>query len=507
MKSLLRLSFLFFAVCVAISSSAQTDSTQKKEVEILNADLLHLTEINGQKHTILVGNVALRQDDVLMYCDSADLNKQENSMEAWGHVHIQNDTVNAYSDHLLYKSADKLMTLQRNASISDGKARIVSDELFYNTREKMAYYNNWGKVFREKSVIVSRVGTYYTKLTEIYFLDNVTITDPEYRLTSDSLMYNTSTDFTYFYRNTTIFNKKSKINCNTGWFDTKQNIATFGKDTRLFDGHQVLYADSLFYNRKLNFGQAFDHFHWIDSTMDFELFGENGEYLEHRDQMKAWNHAFLLYKMEKDTLFMAGDTLRTITESETDTTRVFFAYHHMKMFMRQMQGVCDSMKYSFKDSTFRMYFSPILWADTTQMTGDSIHLLVKNKKAEKLSLFGNGFVISPSGKKYYDQIKGKNIYGYFVNNELDKMFVDGNAESLYFGKDEKNKFVGTNKAQSITMWLYFKNKKINKIAFVQKPEAVFTPMKMTSTDDYTLKNFNWQEKRKPASRKAIMDGN
>ncbi|MFN8276087.1 MAG: OstA-like protein [Chitinophagales bacterium] len=492
------------AIALVANRISLQDDTAKKEVEIINADVLHFSEINGQKHTILTGNVALKQDEVLMYCDSADLNKEENSMEAWGRVHIQNDTIDAYSDHLIYKSGERLMTLQRRASISDGKAKIVSDELFYNTRDKLAYYNNWGKVYREKSVIVSRVATYFTKQSEVYFLDQVTITDPEYRLTSDSLMYNTSTDICTFFRNTTIFNKKSRINCNTGSFDTKNNQAVFGKDTRLFDDKQVLYADSLFFDRKKNYGRAMVHFHWIDSTMDFELFGRDGEYFEKRDQMKAWNNAYLVYKMEKDSLFLTGDTLRTQTESETDSTRVFFAYHHMRMYMRNMQGACDSLKYSFRDSTFNMYYSPILWADTTQMTADTILLTVKNKKADHLSLLTSGFVIAPSGKKFFDQIKGKNIYGYFVNNELDRLFVDGNAESLYFGKDERGKYQGVNKSLSVTMWLYFRNRKITKINFIQKPEAVFTPMKLTAPDDYQLKNFNWQITRRPQSREEIM---
>lgn len=483
----------------------QADSNQEvREVEILNADKLHFEQQGDKKMTRLVGNVAMKQDQVLMYCDSALLDKQDNKMEAWGHVHIENDTVNAYSNYLNYDSKAKLLILRDHAWLTDSKAKIIADEIFYKTKEKVAYYLTGGHVYREKSVITSRFGYYYTKGSEVYFNKDVDITDPDYHLTSDTLKYNTTTDIATFFGNTTIYNKSSRIFCDNGWFDTRQSIGSFGVHTRIHDGAQVLTSDSLYFERKIGFGQAYKSFHWRDTSMDFELVGRRGEYTETLSRVRAWDHAFLLNRMETDSLFMSGDTLRSQYTSETDTTRLFFVYHHMKMFMRDMQGACDSMKYSFADSTFRMYYKPILWADTTQMTGDTIFLTVKHRKADQLYLRSNAFIIMPSGRKYYDQIKGKNIYGYFKDNALDRMFVDGNAESLYYGKDEKNKYLGANHATCVSMWMYFKDKKVRSVTFIQKPDAVFTPLRMMTDDDRKLKGFLWQIDRRPQSREEIM---
>ncbi|MCW3127420.1 MAG: hypothetical protein JWO03_3078 [Bacteroidetes bacterium] len=509
-----------FICCVSWSLSAQKPnqapphSTVKvsgdqpeqevREVEIINSDVLHFEQHGEKKMTKLTGNVVLKQDQVLMHCDSALLDKDENKLEAWGHVHIENDTVNAYSNYLNYDSKAKLLLLKEHAWLTDSKAKIIADEIFYQTKDKVAYYLTGGKVYREKSIITSQYGYYHTKTAEVFFNKSVDITDPDYHLTSDTLKYNTGSDIATFFGNTTIYNKSSRIFCDNGWFDTKKSIGSFGVHTRIFDGAQVLKADSLYFERKTGFGQAYNNFHWRDTTMDFELLGHRGEYTEELSKVRAWDKAFMIYKMDADSLFMSGDTLRSQYTSATDTTRLFFAYHHMKMYMRQMQGACDSMKYSFADSTFRMYYKPIVWADTTQMTGDTIYLTVKNRKADKLYLRKDAFIIMPSGKKYYDQIKGKHIYGYFMNNDLERMFVDGNAESLYYGKDEKNKYLGANKAQCVNMWMYFKDKKVKSVTFIQKPDAVFTPLKMLSEDDKKLKGFNWQINRKPQSREEIM---
>jgi hypothetical protein len=207
--------------------------------------------------------------------------------------------------------------------------------------------------------------------------------------------------------------------------------------------------------------------------------------------------------MDKDSLFLTGDTLKSMNRSETDTIRNFFAYHKVRMFMKSMQGVCDSLFYSFADSTFRMYYKPVMWNEDVQMSGDTVYLHTKNKKADKFSICKSGYIISPSGPKYFDQIKGINIFGYFKDNELYRMNVLGNAESLYFGKDDKNKYLGINKAASTNITIYFKDRKIEKIAFLKKPEATFTPMKMTNKDMLTLKDFNWQIDRKPKSRQEL----
>ena len=85
------------------------------------------------------------------------------------------------------------------------------------------------------------------------------------------------------------------------------------------------------------------------------------------------------------------------------------------------------------------------------------------------------------------------------------MDVLGSAESLYFGKDDKNKYIGNNKALSTDITLYFRNKKIDKITFITKPEAVFTPMKMLAADQFKLKDFKWQIEKKPKSREELME--
>jgi lipopolysaccharide export system protein LptA len=478
--------------------------TKTKEVEIINADFLKMQEVEGKKFTYLVGNVALKQDEMLMWCDSAILDKETNSVDAFGRVHIQQDTVDSYSNYLKYDGNSKFATLRGKARLSNKSMNLYTEELFYDSKNKVSYYLNDGKVVKDSTVITSKKGYYYKSSNEVFFNDSVVIVDPNYNLTSDTLKYNTTSKVSTFFGNTIIINKNSRIECNNGWYDSQHDVSSFGMNTVVVNPPQRLVGDSLYYERFRGFGKAIGNFVWVDSSMETEIHGQYGEFIDSQQFIMATQKPLLIHKMDKDSLFLTADTLKSMNKSKQDTVKFFYAYHKARMFMKDMQGVCDSLFYSFEDSTFRMYYDPVIWSDNIQISGDTAFLHTKNKKADKFEIYKSGFIISPSGTKYFDQIKGINIFGYFEDNEMRKVDVIGNAESLYFGKDERDKYVGNNKALSVNIAIYFKEKKIDKIVFIKKPEAVFTPMKMLTKEQYHLKDFKWQIERKPKSREELM---
>jgi len=495
---------LLFALAVLLFGDVRAqDST--KEVQIIHADYLKYTELGGKRYTLLSGDVQLKQEDVLMFCDSAKIQRDDNSVDAFGHVHIQQDTIDAYSDILYYTGNNKTARLVRNVRLKTPNMTLLSNELIYNSATKTSYYLSGGKVLRNKTTITSEKGYFYSATDMVHFRNNVEIVDSNYNLVSDTLHYNLKTDIAYFFGNTTIVNKESAINCQSGWYDSKSDVASFGKGTVVNNSPQTLFTDSLYYERFRGYGRCLKAFEWRDSSMEVSIIGNKGEYFEGQEYIKATDHPVLIYKLENDSLFLTADTLKSMKKSELDTVRIFYAYHKVRMFMKDMQGVCDSLYYSFEDSTFRFHQKPVIWNDSIQMTADTIFLTVKNKKPDELKMMRNGFIISPSAFEFYDQIKGKNIFGYFIESELRKVKVVQNAESLYFGKEDNGKINGVNKAKSAIMWLYFAEKKMRKITFEKKPEAVFTPIKMLPKDDYTLKDFKWQIERRPKSRADILE--
>jgi hypothetical protein len=119
-----------------------------------------------------------------------------------------------------------------------------------------------------------------------------------------------------------------------------------------------------------------------------------------------------------DTLYLTADTLLSVEDKEKKTRRMF-AYNHVKIFKRDLQGKCDSLIYNYSDSTIYFYRDPVLWNERSQLTGDTINIQLANNKMDKMFLRTNAFVISLDSIKNYNQMKGRQMIAFFNKKEPD----------------------------------------------------------------------------------------
>ncbi|MEJ7778630.1 MAG: OstA-like protein [Daejeonella sp.] len=206
------------------------------------------------------------------------------------------------------------------------------------------------------------------------------------------------------------------------------------------------------------------------------------------------------------------DTLARITPAKADSipadtsrSRIIAAYHNAKIFKSDLQARADSMFFSYSDSTIRCYVKPILWAQGSQLTGDTIYLQLKNKKLDNMILQHNSFIVNSENadSTNFNQIKGKLISGYFKNNKLNQMFVDGNAESVYYAKDD-TAYVGLNHQVSSRMKMIFQDGKLSSITSIRAVQGSTTPMDEITEEDKILKGFIWKPKDRPKSKEEII---
>lgn len=474
------------------------DSTDKKSVQIIHADkLLFSTDKAGNSVRKLIGKVQLKQDSTELFCDSAILLKEKNTVEMFGHVRITDgDSIEATSKKLEYDGNEKKAKLIGEAKLTDSKMVLTSDVLYYDRNTGVGYYLTDGKLVNAETVLTSKKGYYHSRTSDAFFNKNVHIEDPQYKLDSDTLMFNTQTKVSKFYGNTSIFNNESTIKCNNGTYDTQNQIATFGYGTVIYNKPQTLWADSLYYEKQQGYGKAMRAFTWYDEEMKVGMTGTDAEYFENRNEIIAVNRPILNSKIEDDTLFLRGNTV--IAKNNKDKS--FVSYGKVRIYKKDLQAVCDSLYYSNNDSILSLFKNPILWNEESEMKSDSVFVSLEKGKIKEIFFTGKSFILTQSKGKLFDQIKGKWITAYFNDSKLEKMLVKKNAESLYFGKDDNENYMGGNKSTSAKMWIYTKNNKINKIVFLDKPEAVFTPMSKMSNTDIYLKDFNTNFEIKPLSK-------
>lgn len=483
------------------SNSFEYDSTDTKSVHIIHADkLLFSKDKKGNSVRKLIGKVQLKQDSTHLYCDSAVLLKEQNTVEMFGNVRITDgDSIEAVSDKLNYDGNNKTAKLIGKAKLTDSRMILTSDVLYYDRNSGIGYYLNGGKLENGPTTLTSKKGYYHSKTSDAYFNENVHIEDPQYQLDSDTLMFNTKTKISIFYGNTSIYNDKSTINCNNGTYDTENQIATFGYGTVIYNKPQTLWADSLYYEKQLGYGRAMRSFTWYDEEMKVGMTGTDAEYFENRNKIIAINRPILNSIVEEDTLFLRGDTII----ANNNENKSFISYGEVKIFKKDLQAVCDSLYYSNNDSILSLFKNPILWNDESEMKADSIFVTMGKGELKEIFFVDKAFILTQSKGKLFDQIKGKWITAYFKDSNLEKMLVKKNAESLYFGKDDGENYLGGNKSSSAKMWIYTKNKTVNKIVFLEKPEAVFTPLGKMSNADLYLRDFKTHFELKPLSKEDL----
>ncbi|MEP7108931.1 MAG: OstA-like protein [Ferruginibacter sp.] len=192
--------------------------------------------------------------------------------------------------------------------------------------------------------------------------------------------------------------------------------------------------------------------------------------------------------------------------SRDTAIRYFLAFHSVRIFNDSLQSVCDSLYYSSEDSIFRLFQNPLVFSNNSQIAGDTIYMYTKNKKAERLYVFENGIIINKTNEKMYNQIAGRTLNGYFKNGELDYMRAKGSpAESVYYPQDDDSAFIGMNRSKGDVIDIFFLNKEVHKIKFINDVDGTLFPMHQIPEDQKFLKNYKWEDKRRPKNKLELFE--
>jgi lipopolysaccharide export system protein LptA len=453
----------------------------------------------------ILGNVVMNHDSAYLYCDSAYMDEVTNKVIAYGNVHILlSDTLNLYSDSLRYDGTTKIAVAYSNVRLIDNQTILTTDTLVYNRVTQIAQYDYWGKIVNDKNILVSRHGYYYTSKKEFFFKEKVMLIHPDYKMYSDTLMYNTVTETSYFFGPSHIISndRVDSIYCENGWYNTRLDFARFRERAEIYHEATFLTGDSMYYERKNGFGQVFRHAVIIDTIQNIVLTGHYGEMQRKREFAFMTDSAVVALVEKQDTLFLHSDTVHATFDS-TQKIRNVYCFHKVTFFRYDIQGLCDSLVYAGGDSTITLFREPVIWNDSNQLTADSIRLTMRNGQADSLKMYGSSLIISKDDTASYNQIKGRNVVAKFRMGQLYKINVLGNAQTVYYVREEDRSLIGINVAISSDMLIYLDNKQIKSITYINNPDAHLYPEKDVAEQDRKLKGFRWEEARRPTRKSDI----
>lgn len=490
---------LFMALLfITLAGASPLHGQQVRQIEILNADIIKSDRKLGSGVQKLLGNVRFRHEDAIMNCDSAYFYSESYSMDAFSNVMIeQGDTIFLYGDRLHYEGESRIAQVRSNVRLVDDSTVLTTEYLDYNRETDIAYYYNGGVITEGENRLTSEYGEYYTGTEIFHFKDSVVIVNPDYTMYSDTLQYHTKSKIAYFFGPTEIVGEDNYLYCESGWYDTEKDISLMNRNTFLEREGRTLKGDTLYYERDNGFGKAISNVELFDSTQHVILRGNHGIYYEHEQLATLTDSALMIQVEDADSLFVHADTLKTIADtSSTEDLKILLAYNRVKFYRHDIQGMCDSLTYVEKDSTFHMFGAPILWADENQINATKIELKTRDEQLYRLYLRDIALLISREDSSRYNQIRGKSMTGYFRDNDLVRLDVTGNGQTIYYA-DDSGEIIGVNRAECSDLIIYLEDNKVSKVNYLVKPSGKYYPLDLFPEDQKTLDGFSWNQEWRP----------
>jgi lipopolysaccharide export system protein LptA len=501
-----------FSVCVAAQTPAggqeQQPEKKKTRVDLLHADVGYANRNVRSDVQVLVGDVRMKHEGMFMWCDSALIYESTNSIEAFGNVRMeQGDTLFIYGDYLFYDGMAQLAQLRENVKMINRNINLMTDSLNYDRVFNLGYYFEGGMLTDEENVLTSDWGEYSPATKLSVFNHEVTLVNPRFTLTSDTLKYHTETKIATILGPSEIVSDQNHIYSERGFYDTAHDVAELLDRSVLTNEGKRLVGDSLFYDRKIGFGEAFDHVVMNDTINKNMLTGDYCLYDEPTGYAMATKQAVAIDYSQGDSLFIHGDTLKMLTfHIDTDSLfREVRAYHKVRMYRTDVQGVCDSLVFNSKDSCITMYTDPILWNERQQLLGEEIRIYMNDSTIDWAHIINQALTVEMKDSLHYNQITGKEIKAYFEEGQMHKIDVIGNVLVVYYPEEKDSTIIGMNTSETSLLNIYLHERKIEKMVMSPKSNGTLYPMDQLPADKMKLPNFQWFDYIRPINKDDIFD--
>lgn len=479
---------------------------------------------------------------------------------------VVNDKTVLTSQDGTYYSDTRDAVFRNNVHLVDPKYNMWADSLRYNTVFKTAYFISPTHIISEDGVIDTKSGSYNLETGDAIFDSQSSFKDSTRNISGQKLAYESKTGIIQVEGNAKFVDSVNKVIVLAGQqlIDKKKNTflatrkpvmilykdndSTYIAADTLFSGLRqndsitnkkavdTLSAKSSIENKKnevaandsLNFAtkleQVINQIPVKDSSKkDLPVL---------KDTIKRDSSLILvdsakkipadslskdsILQNKKDSISLVrqnntADTLKQATAVDLnkvskDSIRYFLGFHHVRIYNDSAQAVSDSLYYSTEDSTFKLFGNPVFWNDQTQVKGDTMHLYTEDQKPKRLHVFFNAIAINRTKEGFFNQMGGRTINGYFKDGSIDYIRVKGSpAESIFYPQDDDSAYVGMNRSKGDVIDIFFINKELNKVKFINDVDGIMYPLKQIPDDKRFLKNFKWEDKRRPKNKLELFE--
>lgn len=502
-RKLLYLLFFFGLTFCAYSQPPE----QGKVIRLLYADFTDTNEYEVPGARILTGNVQAQHDSMYIYCNKAYFFEKENYIKLFGNVRmIQNDTLQMTSTYAEYNGIQQIAYASGNVVLTSPDSQLKSEKVYYDRANGVAYYNDHATIKNKENTLKSKAGKYFLHESKYEFRTAVVLTSPNAVIETNHLDYFELPGHAYIFGPSTVTSDKNYIYTENGFYDTRLDQAKLIKNSHIIYDDRRIEADDLYYDKNTGYFKGINNVKVTDTI----------------NKIIGTSHLAEVYrKPAYDSIFMTKRPLiKTITEQDSaffhakniiitgpDKQRNVKGYNNARMFKEpDMSGKSDTLKYNQAIGLLELIGRPVLFKGESQLSGDLIHLINDpiTEKLDSLKVLTNAFVIERdtlgSG---YNQAKGINMYGKFIDNDLRTIDLIQNAEMIYYIYDE-GELVGIDKSICSRINIELEENKIQTATRYTNPKSITYPPDKFSPNDAQLTGFNWRGDERIKSKEEII---
>lgn len=489
---------------------AQTDTTEVKQINIVYGANFTKDETQYPGASIFSKDerqVQFEHQGADLWCDIAIFYQKENKLRAIGNIRLQQgDSIQMTGGKINYDGNLKLAKAWDAVVLKNADMTLRTDTLYFDREAQESYYQTGGTIVDSANTLTSKIGRYFMVPKKYQFLDSVNIRNPDYTLESSRLDYYTTSRNAYMYGPSTITGDTYKLYCERGFYDTKIESGYGIKNTKIDYNNRIIEGDSVYFDKASQFASATNNIKVTDTINKGVIRAHYAEVFKAQDSVFATKRAVSVSLVQQDSLYMHGDTLM-VTGKPDD--RILRAFRNAKFYKTDLSGKCDSIHFAQKTGITQLIRDPVLWNVENQMTGDSIHLIsnLETEKLDSLKVINNAFVISQDtiGMTGFNQAKGKDLFGKFIDNELKIVDLVRNTELIYYMYNDDDELLGINKTICSAIRMTMAENDIEDITFFTNPDGNIFPESELPENSRKLKGFIWRGDERIRRMEDIFD--
>lgn len=485
--------------------------SQKDVLELLpGSKTMEFDEFTGVYR--LIGNVNFLYQGNKMYCDSAHYNRKKNTVRAYGNVHInKRDTLNLFCDSLFYEGNKRAAKLWGNVRVRDNEYKLTTDTLEYDARKSQAVYRHGGKVesILTKEILTSKIGYFYPESKNFFFSKHVRYQGEEMSMETDTLNYVYSQKRTNFYGPTYIHTRDAEMYCEKGWYQTISGEGTLISNASISRKTDYISGDTLIYSPSLKQSIGKGNVYYLDSAQNMAFHSDYAFSSDSLSYSLLTGNAIATKHMDSDTLHLHADTLYLVQQ---DSSQLLKAYHGAASYSSSMQSRADSIVYNEAAGKMEFHYTPIIWSKGAELKGEFMTMSLNDTVIEHIEIINKASILMEiEPELYYNQISGKTILATFIDNDLKKAHVNGNAITLFYPEEEEKtdtlltkKRMGMNRLYASHLRIDLDSNEIVGITYIDQPDGVFYPMEKIKESEQFIPGFDWKYALRPENREDLL---